>query len=40
LASLSRIEGDQTEFVVRCFDAHWRAQQDINNVEWLDENGR
>jgi hypothetical protein len=35
LASLSRIEGDQTEFVVRCFDTHWRAQQDINNVEWL-----
>ncbi|MDA9836626.1 DsbA family protein [Luminiphilus sp.] len=37
LARLSRIEGDQTEFVVRCFDAHWRAQQDINNVEWLDK---
>jgi len=35
LASLSRIEGDQTEFVMRCFDTHWRAQQDINNVEWL-----
>jgi 2-hydroxychromene-2-carboxylate isomerase len=37
LARLSRIEGDQTEFVVRCFDAHWRAQQDINNAEWLDK---
>ena len=37
LARLSRVEGDQTEFVVRCFDAHWRAQQDINNVEWLDK---
>ncbi|MBL6907276.1 MAG: DsbA family protein [Luminiphilus sp.] len=37
LARLSRIEGDQTEFVVRCFDAQWRAQQDINNAEWLDK---
>ncbi|MDA8590977.1 DsbA family protein [Luminiphilus sp.] len=37
LARLSRIEGDQTEFVLRCFDAHWRAQQDINNAEWLDK---
>lgn len=37
LARLSRVEGDQTEFVVRCFDAHWRAQRDINNAEWLDK---
>ena len=37
LITLSRTEGDQTEFVVRCFDAHWRAQRDINNVEWLDK---
>ena len=37
LITLSRIEGDQTEFVLRCFDAHWRVQQDINNAEWLDK---
>ncbi len=37
LITLSRIEGDQTEFVVRCFDAHWRVHQDINKIEWLDK---
>ena len=35
LITLSRIEGDQTEFVVRCFDARWRGHQDITNGQWI-----